>query len=205
MKYSPQNLLLVQTTLILANVGKHIDLQADEVAFFISLLKEKQVRRKQFLLREKEVCTHSIFVDTGCLRGFTLDQNGYEHILQFAPPGWWIADMYSMLTGQAGELYIEALEDTGVLMLHIDDRNRLMQEVPKFERFFRIISENSLITFRQRLMENLGLPARDRYLLFCKRYPTLIECLPQKQIAAYIGVTPEFLSKMKAEILRKRS
>ncbi len=192
----------MQTSLILANIGKHIELQADEAGFFLSLLKEKQIKRKQHLLRENEVCFHSVFVNSGCLRGYTLDKNGYEHILQFAPPGWWIADMYSMLTRQPGELYIEALEDTEVLLLHIDDRNRLMQEVPKFERFFRIIIENSLITFRQRLMENLGLPARERYLLFCKRYPTLIECLPQKQIAAYIGVTPEFLSKMRAEMLR---
>jgi CRP-like cAMP-binding protein len=194
----------VQTDLILANITKHIDLQADEAAFFISLLKEKTVKRKQHLLRENEACYNSIFVTSGCLRGYTLDKNGYEHILQFAPPGWWIADMYSMLTRQPGELYIEALEDTEVLLLHIDDRNRLMQEVPKFERFFRIILENSLITFRQRLMENLGLPALERYLLFCKRYPTLIERLPQKQVAAYIGVTPEFLSKMRAEMLRKK-
>lgn len=192
----------MQTTQILSNIAKHIDLQANEAEFFHSLLKEKKLRRKQHLLRENEVCFHSVFVNTGCLRGYTLDKNGYEHILQFAPSGWWIADMYSMLTGQPGELYIEALEDTEVLLLHIDDRNRLMQEVPKFERFFRIIIENSLVTFRQRLMENLGLPARDRYLLFCKRYPTLIERLPQKQVAAYIGVTPEFLSKMRADLLR---
>ena len=194
----------METSLILKNVSKHIDLQTDEASLFISLLKEKQVKRKQHLLREHEVSYHSIFVNTGCLRGYSLDKNGYEHILQFAPPGWWIADMYSMLTLLPGELFIEALEDTEVLLLHIEDRERLMREVPKFERFFRIIIENSLITFRQRLLENLGLPARERYLLFCKRYPTLIECLPQKQIAAYIGVTPEFLSKMRAEMRRKK-
>lgn len=194
----------MQTSLLLDNVGKYIDLQEEEALFFVSLLKEKMVKRKQHLLRENEVCYYSTFVNSGCLRGYTLDKNGYEHILQFAPSGWWIADMYSMLTGQPGDLYIEALEDTEVLLLHIDDRERLMQEVPKFERFFRIILEKSLITFRQRLMENLGLPARERYLLFCKRYPTLIERLPQKQVAAYIGVTPEFLSKMRADMLRKK-
>lgn len=194
----------METSLILKNVSKHIDLQTDEASLFISLLKEKQVKRKQHLLREHEVSYHSIFVNSGCLRGYSLDKNGYEHILQFAPPDWWIADMYSMLTLLPGELFIEALEDTEVLLLHIEDRERLMREVPKFERFFRIIIENSLITFRQRLLENLGLPARERYLLFCKRYPTLIECLPQKQIAAYIGVTPEFLSKMRAEMRRKK-
>jgi len=193
---------MIQSSLILANIGKHIKLEPAEADFFLSLLQEKRIRRKQHLLREHEVCYHSIFVNSGCLRGYTLDKNGYEHILQFAPPDWWISDMYSMLTRQPGELYIEATEDTSVLLLHIDDRERLLQAVPKFERFFRIIIENSLVTFRQRLLENLGLPARERYLLFCQRYPTLIERLPQKQIAAYIGVTAEFLSKMRAEIRR---
>ena len=194
----------MHTDLILANVRKHIDLQAEEAEFFLSLLKTRQVKRKQYLLKENEVCRHSIFVTEGCLRGYTLDKNGYEHILQFAPKNWWIADMYSMLSGQPGDLYIDVLEDSEVLMLHVEDREKLMRELPKFERFFRIILENSLITFRQRLMENLGLPALERYLLFCKRYPTLIERLPQKQVAAYIGVTPEFLSKMRADMLRKK-
>lgn len=194
----------MHTDLILANVRKHIDLQAEEVEFFLSLLKTRQVKRKQYLLKENEVCRHSIFVTEGCLRGYTLDKNGYEHILQFAPKNWWIADMYSMLSGQPGDLYIDVLEDSEILLLHVEDREKLMQELPKFERFFRIILEKSLITFRQRLMENLGLPALERYLLFCKRYPTLIERLPQKQVAAYIGVTPEFLSKMRADMLRKK-
>lgn len=194
----------MHTDLILANVRKHIDLQEEEAAFFLSLLKTRQVKRKQYLLKENEVCHHSIFVTEGCLRGYTLDKNGYEHILQFAPKNWWIADMYSMLSGQPGDLFIDVLEDSEVLLLHVDDREKLMLELPKFERFFRIILEKSLITFRQRLMENLGLPALERYLLFCKRYPTLIERLPQKQVAAYIGVTPEFLSKMRADMLRKK-
>jgi hypothetical protein len=84
----------------------------------------------------------------------------------------------------------------------MDDREKLLLKVPKFERFFLINVADFMITFRQRLMGDLGLPARDRYLLFCSRYPTLIEKLPQKQIALYIGVTPEFLSEMRAEMLR---
>ena len=193
----------MQTALILANIGKYIDLQAEEAAFFVSLLKEKQVKRKEHLLREGEICFYSIFVNAGCLRSYTIDKNGSEHILQFAPSDYWITDVYSMLQKQPGELNIEALRDTEVLLLHIDDREKLMLKVPRFERFFRIHAENSLIIFCQRILENLSVPARDRYLLFCKRYPNLAEMLPQKQVAAYIGVTPEFLSKMRAEMLRK--
>jgi CRP-like cAMP-binding protein len=192
----------MQSALILENIGKQIDLQAEEADFFVSLLKEKQIKPQEYLLQEGEICIHSIFVNAGCLRSYTLDKKGSEHILQFAPSGWWIADMYSMLTRQPGELYIEAMEDTEVLLLHVDDREKLLLKVPKFERFFLINVADFMITFRQRLMGDLGLPARDRYLLFCSRYPTLIEKLPQKQIALYIGVTPEFLSEMRAEMLR---
>lgn len=192
----------MQSALILENIGKQIDLQAEEADFFVSLLKEKQIKPQEYLLQEGEICIHSIFVNAGCLRSYTLDKKGSEYILQFAPSGWWIADMYSMLTRQPGELYIEAMEDTEVLLLHVDDREKLLLKVPKFERFFLINVADFMITFRQRLMGDLGLPARDRYLLFCSRYPTLIEKLPQKQIALYIGVTPEFLSEMRAEMLR---
>ena len=190
--------------LILDNIARHIRLEEAEQQHFISLLTPKKLKRKQFLLRENEVCKHSAFVVGGCLRGYTVDTNGFEHILQFAPPGWWIADMYSLLSQQPGNFNIDALEDSEVLLLAQQDQEKLYRDIPKFERFFRIITEKSLVASRQRLLDNLSLNARQRYEQFCKRYPTLIHCLPQKQIAAYIGVTPEFLSKMKAELLRKK-
>ena len=190
--------------LILQNVAKHIALTPGEQAYFVSLLTPKKIKRKQFLLREREICRHSAFVTQGCLRGYTVDTNGFEHILQFAPSDWWIADMYSLISQQPGNLNIDALEATELLLLSKKDQEQLYLEVPKFERFFRIITENSLVTNRQRLLDNLSLSAQQRYELFCQRYPSLIHCLPQKQIAASIGVTPEFLSKLKADLLRKK-
>jgi CRP-like cAMP-binding protein len=168
----------------------------------LSLLVPKSIKRKQFLLREGEVCKHTAFVTTGCLRAYTIDRNGFEHILHFAPPGWWVADMYSLVSQQAGNLFIEAVEASEILLLSKSRQEQLYADIPKFERFFRILAENSLVTHRQRLLDNLSLPAQDRYAIFCKRYPTLIQCLPQKYIAAYIGVTPEFFSKMRKELLR---
>jgi hypothetical protein len=85
-------------SLILKNISKHIQLDAPEEKYFTSLLKEKKIKRKQFILHENEICINSIFVTKGCLRGYNIDQNGFEHILQFAPPDWWIADMYSLIT-----------------------------------------------------------------------------------------------------------
>ena len=188
--------------MVLENIGKHIRFTPEEAAHFTALLTRKMLKKKQFLLREGEVCRHSAFVTKGCLRSYTLDHNGFEHILQFAPADWWIADMYSLLAQQPGNLNIDALEDSEVLLLSKLDQEQLYHDIPKFERFFRIITENSLVSNRQRVIDNMSLSAQERYEAFCKRYPTLIHGLPQKQVAAYIGVTPEFLSKMKAGILR---
>lgn len=185
--------------LILKNIARHITLTADEEAYFLSILHPKKIKRKHFFLQEGEINRQTSFVLSGTLRAYTIDENGFEHILQFAPPDWWIADMYSFIAEKPGNLNIEAIEDTEVLTIQKKDLEQLYSTVPKFERFFRIITEKSLVAMRQRLIDNLSLTAKKRYQKFCQQYPSLINSLPQKQIAAYIGVTPEFLSKMLKE------
>lgn len=189
--------------LLLNNIARYIHLTDEEKAAFIAHLKPFHIKRKQFILTEGETCRNSVFVTEGCLRGFTVDKNGIEHVLSFAPPGWWIADMYSLISQKPGILNIEALEDTEAIILSKAGQEELYHEVPKFERFFRILTENSLVANQQRIVDNMSLTAEERYSIFCKRYPTLIDHLPQKQIASYIGVTPEFFSRMRAGLLRK--
>jgi len=193
-----------QHALLMSNIRRHIDPTAEEEAYFLSLLQTAQVKKRRFLLQEGDVCRHSAFVTNGCLRSYTVDANGFEHILQFAPENWWIADMYSFISGQPGQLYIDALEDTELLLLSKNRQEQLYLEVPKFERFFRIIVENSLVAGRQRILDNMSQSAAQRYDQFCRQYPSLIHRLPQKQIAAYIGVTPEFLSKLRGEKARRK-
>jgi CRP-like cAMP-binding protein len=189
--------------LLLANISKFIHLDKTEEEIFLSHLQSKHIKRKQFVLNDGEICKHSFFVTVGCLRGFSVDKNGNEHVLSFAPPDWWIADMYSLISQKPGIQNIEALEDTEVIMLSKSNQEKLYHEVPKFERFFRILTEKSLVANQQRIVDNLSLTAEERYGIFCKRYPTLIDHLPQKQIASYIGVTPEFFSRMRSGLLRK--
>lgn len=193
------------SNLILSNISGYIRLNEEEKAVFISLLKPMKLKRKQMLLKEGEICRYSSFVTQGCLRGYSVDENGFEHVLNFAPPNWWIADMYSLITQKPGMLNIEALEDTEILTLSKISQEELYVKVPVFERFFRIITENSLVSYQQRILDNLSLTAEERYNNFCKRYPTLITTLPSKQIASYIGVTPEFFSKIKHQLLLKKS
>ncbi len=189
--------------LILNAITKHIALNKEERQSVVSYLEEKKIKKKHFFLRENEICKHSAFVVSGCLRSYTIDQSGVEHILQFAPEGWWIADMQSYISEQPGKLTIDALEDSDLLLLSRANQEKLFVKHPKFERFFRIITEKSVAVNHSRLLDYMSISAQERYLGFCKRYPTLLHKLPQKQIAAYIGVTPEFLSKLRGKMARR--
>jgi CRP-like cAMP-binding protein len=189
--------------LLLSNISKYIHLTDEEKAVFLNYLQPKSFKRKQFLLHEGDICKYSAFVTSGCLRGYTVDKNGTEHVLSFAPPDWWMADLYSLFSQKPGILNIEALEDTETILLSKFNQEKLFTEVPKFERYFRILTEKSLVANQQRIVDNMSLTAEERYGLFCHRYPTLIDHLPQKQIASYVGVTPEFFSRMRTELLRR--
>ncbi len=193
----------MQHSLLLESLAKHIKINKKEENYFTSLLQERKIKKKQFLVHEGEVSKDTAFVIKGCLRSYSIDRNGFEHILQFAPAGWWIADIYSVISKQPGNLNIDALQDSEVFILSRENQEKLLDVCPKFERFFRIITENSIAAANNRLLDYMGLSAQERYFSFVKRYPSLTKELPQKLIASYIGVTPEFLSKMKAQVLRK--
>lgn len=195
----------MQTDLILKNVARHIVLTDDETAFFLSLLEPKSLKRKKVYLEEGTVCKNSAFVLDGALKSFTVDKEGREHILSFAIRDWWISDLYSLLSQKPAILNIEAIADSEVLLLSRDHQQLLYEKVPKFERFFRIIVENSLVANQQRLIDNLSSTAEDRYLRFIEKYPIIPSCVPQHNIASYLGITPEFLSKIRARLARRKS
>ena len=190
------------TELILRNVARHISLDAGERDFFLSLLQPKIFSRKTLYLEAGVVCKHSAYVLDGALKSYTVDAEGREHILSFATRDWWISDLYSLLSGKPAILNIQAIEDSNVLTLSREDQQLLYEKVPKFERFFRILIENSLIANQQRLIDNLSSPAEERYLSFLKKYPTIPSCVPQHNIASYLGITPEFLSKIRARLAK---
>jgi CRP-like cAMP-binding protein len=186
----------MKSDLLFQHINQHIQLTADEKDYVSVLLQHKKLKRKQILYQEGDIHKYLVFVTEGCLRSYSIDHNGFEHILQFAPPGWWIGDMHSFNTQTSGVLNIDAVDKSEIIMIARADVDKLYLEIPKFERMFRILAENSIATYQHRMIDSLSLTAMERYDNFCKTYPSLIQCLPQKQVAAYIGVTPEFLSKM---------
>lgn len=194
----------MQTDLILKNVARHISLDDDEISFFLSLLESRMLKRRMFYLEAGTVCRESAFVVDGALKGFTVDREGREHILSFAIPDWWISDMYSLLSGKPATLNIQAVADSEILVLSRENQQTLYRSVPKFERFFRILVENALVANQQRLIDNMSATAEERYQNFLQKYPTIPSCVPQHNIASYLGITPEFLSKIRSRMARRK-
>ena len=188
---------------ILQNIAKHVSLTPEEETLFLFKTETKQFKAKSILLSAGEIATCTYFVNSGILRSFNINDNIIEHVLHFACEGWWIGDMYSYISEKPGNLFIEILEDAEVVIITKENQQQLYQEIPKLERFFRILAENSLVSHQERLMDNLSLTAEERFEKFCSKYPTLIQKVPQKQIASFIGITPEFFSKIKARLLKK--
>lgn len=189
--------------LILQNISKHISLTQEEETLFLSKTETKLVKAKTILLSSGEVSSETYFVNSGILRSFNINDNIIEHVLHFACEGWWMSDMYSYISGKPGNLFIEVIEDAELTVISKENLQELYHLIPKLDRFFRILAENSLVAHQERLMDNLSLTAEERYEKFCSKYPSLIQKVSQKNIASYIGVTPEFFSKMKSKMLRK--
>jgi CRP-like cAMP-binding protein len=190
----------MELDLILKNVGRHIHLDDEERDYFISLLQSKKIKRRDYLLKQGEICRTENFIWKGCLRTYTIDENGLEHIVMFGIEDWWVGDLYSFLTQTPASYFIDALEDTEILQISKENLDRLYIRVPKFERFFRIMLQNAFIAQQQRINQNLAFTAEQRYDDFVHRYPQLEQRISQKQISAFLGITPVFLSMLRRKL-----
>lgn len=189
--------------LIINNVSRFIELTDLEKHRFISLLKEITVKKRDFLLREGDVAKYEYFITKGCLKVYSLDMAGTQHISMFGIESYWTTDMASFISNEPSRFFIEALEDTKLLAISKKNYKLLFKEIPKFERFYRILYQRSLMSYIQRTNYGISLPAEERYFRFKEQYPQIINRIKQKDLAAYIGVTPEFMSMIKSKIKKK--
>jgi CRP-like cAMP-binding protein len=183
---------------IIAHVQKRVELSPQEQRQFTSLLKERKLLRRQFLVQAGEVCKYESFVVKGCLRSFYQDTKGNEHTLHFAVEDWWISDFGSFLTGTPANRHIQALEPCTVLQIDKPSLERLYQEVPAFERFFRLLHQQACLAQDQRILNGISLTGAERYEAFLEKYPDLVQRIPQKYLASYLGITPVFLSQIRS-------
>lgn len=185
---------------IVQNVQQKIPLTPDQITGFTARLKPKKLRRHQFLLEAGDTSDYLAFVHKGLLRSFMTDDRGAEHVMQFALEDFWMADLYSFITQGPAQLAIEALEESEVLLLSHQHLDELYQEAPPFERFFRLLMQNGYVAAQQRVMAAISASAVEQYQDLIRRYPTLEQRVAQYQIASFLGITPESLSRIKKSL-----
>ncbi len=183
--------------LLKQNIANHISLSPTELEEFCSLFKEKNCKRKTFLLREGEVCNFEGFVTKGLFRVYHIDHNGFEQILYFAPENWWITDIDSFTNQRPSQLFVDALEDSTVLLISKKDKERAYANLPMIEKLFRIMTQKTHVALQRRMIDNLSKTADQRYADFIEKYPGLFQRLTNLQMAAYLGISHEYLSKIR--------
>lgn len=187
---------------LIAYFNRLLPLSKDETAFVREVFKERSIKRRQFILQQGEICEYNTYVVEGCFKMYLVDQNGKEHNLQFAIENWWIGDIGSFHTETTSQLYIEAIEHSIILQIKKEDQLKLFVDYPKFNRIFRVFTENALVSSQRRALQNIGSTAEERYLDFMERHPYFFNRISNVQIASYLGVTPEFLSTIRKRLVK---
>ena len=190
--------------LLQQNIEKHITLSDTEMEQFCQLFQSRTIKKKQFLLREGDVCKFEGFVTKGLFRLYNIDSDGFDNILYFAMEGWWITDIDSFTNQKPSQLFIESLEDSEVLLISKKDKEYAYEHIPKIEKLFRIMTQKTHVALQRRMIDNLSKTADKRYKEFTEKYPALEQRLTNLQIAAYLGISHEFLSKIRKKMVSKK-
>lgn len=185
-------------------VDRIISLTPEERQLFHSLLKFKRVRKRTYLLQEGEICDFEAYIVKGCIRTYYLSEDGTETILSFAIEDWWVSDLGSFTEQTPSNMFIESLEDCELLIIDHKSKAALYEKIPKFETLFRLLIQRSLFALQKRFHSLISQTAEQRYLAFIEKYPKVVQRVPQNQIARYLGVSPEFLSKVRSALQKKK-
>jgi CRP-like cAMP-binding protein len=185
------------------NVCKKNEFTPDEIEYFNTILQYREVPKKTLLLQEGEICDFEAYILKGCIRKYYINENGFEVIVQFAVEDWWISDIASFHEKKPSKLFIETLEDCQLLILTPETKEMLLNTVPKFERIFRLLIQRNLSAMQNRLIDTIAKSAQEKYLEFIKLYPTIPQRVAQHYIASYLGISAEFLSKVRTKLAKQ--
>jgi CRP-like cAMP-binding protein len=176
----------------------------DEFAFMRDRFIPTTLPSGEFLQRAGDVTRHAAFVASGCLRSYVIDGNGKEHIIQFAPETWWLADAGSLMTGKPSQYFVDAIEDSALLLIDPASHQAIVDGVPGYAVAFRSGLQKHNAAKDERIVTALSSSAEDRYLDFLERYPSLAQRVPQWMLASYLGVSPETVSRIRARLSRNQ-
>ena len=188
---------------LIANIQRFITLTDDERRYLSSILRTTTVRKKQYIVQPEFVCRYRSYVFSGSLRSYFVDHNGQEHTISLVIEDWWISDFYSYLYQTPATLFVESLEESTLLQLEYHAEEQLLERYPKFEKYFRILASRSVATLQKRMLSNLSMTAVERYEEFLTRYPAIAARVPQYALASFLGITTEFLSKIRSDKRKK--
>ncbi|GAA4327194.1 Crp/Fnr family transcriptional regulator [Mucilaginibacter gynuensis] len=188
---------------LVAFFGAYIPLKRSEKEAIGEKFTQKTIKRRQFILQPGDLCKHYTFVVSGCFRLYGVSVDGVEHNLQFAAENDWIADIGSFHRDYESQLYLEALEPSVILQVTKPDLIQLYHHYPKIDRILRVVIEDKFVELQTRVLQNIGSTTEERYLGFQAQYPALSNRLSGIQIASYLGITPEFLSKLRKNLVKK--
>ena len=191
----------MNTKTFLTSINQHIELTSNEHKILIENLTSRNYLKGQFVLQQGDICKNETFVVKGCLKTFHVDEEGQEHIIRFSLENWWASDIGSFITKTPANSNIQCLENTEVIQISFENIQKLYTLIPKLERFFRIRIEKGFAASEGRIIRNLSLTATEKYLGFRKRYPQIEQRIPQYMIASYLGMTKEFLSKLRSQLI----
>jgi len=188
---------------IIANIERFVTLSAEERQYFLSILRPATVRKKQYIVQPEFVCRYKSYIAQGALRSYFVDTNGQEHTIALSIEDWWISDFYSYLYQTPATLFVEALEESALLQLEYHAEEELLERYPIFEKYFRILSVRALANLQKRMLSNLSLTAVERYDEYLAKYPAIAARVPQYALASYLGISTEFLSKIRSDKRKK--
>ncbi|QPH40508.1 Crp/Fnr family transcriptional regulator [Pedobacter endophyticus] len=190
--------------ILLKHIEEKVSLTATDKEMISPFFIRKRLRKRQYLLQEGDVCRYLSFVAKGLLRSYNVDEKGDEHMSIFGWEGWWISDFNSFLSVVPAMFYIDAIEDSEVLMISRSDYDTLTLQVPIMDRYFRILFQNSLVTKERRLMSSITHSAEEKYIQLLDSNPEIINKIPQNMVASYLGIAPETLSRIKRNLTYKK-
>ncbi len=188
---------------LLKYISNYVTLSKDEEDILLSKLEYRKYLKGQYIVQQGDVCKYTSFVITGCTRTFNVDLDGQEHIVMFSIEDWWTSDMGSFITQTPADYNVQCIEDTEVIQFPYQNQESMFQEIPRLERFFRLIIERAFVASQKRIVRSFSLSAKEQYLHFRNEYPKIEQRIPQYMIASYLGITKEFLSKIKSQLANK--
>lgn len=185
-------------------INKYINLSVEEEIILLSKIVQRNYLKNQYISQQGDICKSVNFIISGCTKTFYMDVEGQEHIVMFSIEDWWTSDLGSFITQTPADFNVQCMEDTKLIQFTYDKLEELYNEIPKLERLFRKIVERAFVASQKRIIRNFSLTAKERYQIFKKTYPKIEQRVPQYMIASYLGITKEFLSKIKSQIIHSQ-